>query len=84
MVDLYSVYKYDFAVSFWTNQLVVPDNISITMVLSALCGTELSLHDSTVPLCSRRTLLIVAVDTITVPLMFVRFTVNISNSWSGW
>ena len=61
----------------WKNH--IPDIITVLLIVSANCRMALSLHVSTVPLCSRRTLLMVAVDTITVPLMFMRFTVNISN-----
>ena len=57
---------------------ILPDIITVLLNVSARCGMALSLHDSTLPLWCIRILLMVAVDTITVPLMFVRFTVNIS------
>ena len=83
--DLHEPMKVQFANFSLTDfYLYIPGNITVLLVLSASCGMSLSLHDSTVPLCSRRTLLMVAVDTITIPLMFVRFTVNTSNCCGGW
>ena len=60
--------------------VAIPD-ISTVCCLVILTGVGLALspHDITVPLCSRRTLSKVAVDTNVDPVIFVRFKVNISN-----
>ena len=58
----------------------VPDisNVCCLVLLTGV-GLALSPHDITVPLCSRRTLSTVAVDTNVDPVIFVRFKVNIPN-----